>query len=383
MRPPLEPAVRRDPLFAIDRALGPGRRWFLIAAIAALNAVAFGLIPSLAGADQPADLNLARLQVVGAAAWALVGVPTGLIIYFWLPISVASLVPELRARGLLGEPTTGDRTLDELDDDIDRQMGDPLWLVLGVLAVVISAATYRFESARSDLPWAVVVFQYVSTIPLVFGTIVLICRLIVGTAATVNLLKLADVRVIPLHADDAGGWSPLGHRASVLGRAAAVYGLVAIIVNIASILAHRDPLASVVPVATLLGFIALPPLVLWAWLFTPHRAMLDARERMIAPITAAFLAGQLDGIAAPVTGPPDPASAEQKAPTVDSGKALSTSSDHLEQLGRRRDLLMAAYPTWPMRLVELRAVWATALLPFVTGIVTALTSVVSGWLKGP
>jgi hypothetical protein len=372
--PPLEPAVRGDPLFAIDRALGPGRRWIIITIIAAFNAVAFSLLPSLLG-GQPADLNVARLRVAAAAAWALVGVPTGLVIYFWLPMSVASLVPELRARGLLGAPLTGSRTLDELDHDIDLQMGDPRWLVLGVIGVVVSALTYSFESSRSDLPAVVIAFQFLCTVPLVFATVVLICRLVVGTAATVTLLRLAEVRVIPLHADDAGGWSPLGHRASVLGRAAAVYGLVVVLVNVGSIAAGYDPLSSIVPIATLLAFVALPPLVLWAWLFTPHREMLNARERTIAPVTEAFIEAQLQGI----VGPPDGKGGEEEPSDDD----ISATSDRLEQLGRRRDLLVAAYPTWPMRLVELRAVWATALLPFLTGILTALTSVVTGWLKGP
>lgn len=366
---PLEVAVRNDPFFLVDRALGRNRRWLLIAVIAVINFIAFSLLPALTETQPTTDLNVIRLRLVAGAAWALVGVPTGLIIYFWLPMSLASLVPELRDRGLLGEPGPGHKTLDELDGDIDRRMGDGRWLILGVIAIGLSAATYWLESPRATVPPAVIVYQAVSTVPLVFGTVVLICRLVAGTAATVTLLQAAEVRVIPLHADDAGGWSPLGHRASVLGRAGAVYGLVAILVNVASILAGNDPLSEAVPVVTLLGFIALPPLVLWAWLFTPHREMLDARERRLAPIMEAFVAKDLAGIDAP-------AADNQLEP-------LTSGNDVLEQLTRRRELLMAAYPTWPMRLVELRAVWATALLPFVTGIVTALSSYATGWLRTP
>jgi hypothetical protein len=377
----LEPAVRRDPLFAVDRVLGPARRWLLIAVIAALNAVAFGLLPLVAGRGS-SDLDVARLQVAGAAAWALVGVPTGLVIYFWLPITISKLVCELRARGLLDEPTSGDQTLDELDADIGRQIGHPAWLALGAVAILVSALTYAIESAVAGLPPVMIAFQFACTAPLVFATTVLICRLIVGTSATVTLLKRATIRVIPLDPDEAGGWSPLGHRASVLGRAAAVYGVVAIIVNVASILAGHDPLSSVVSVATLLGFIALPPIVLWAWLFTPHRAMLDAREKTIRPITEAFIAAQLAGIDPQETSPSAPAGTTGGSGRTPTDELLASGNDRLEQLRRRRGLLMEAYPTWPLRLVELRAIWATALLPFVTGIVTALTSVVTGWLKG-
>jgi len=52
-------------------------------------------------------------------------------------------------------------------------------------------------------------------------------------------------------------------------------------------------------------------------------------------------------------------------------------------LERRRELLVRAYPVWPLRLVELRTGWVTAFLPVVTAVVTAVAGIVARWLAPP
>ena len=113
---PLPAAVRRDPIFRLV-GVGPGR-WIFIAVVAVTSAVLLvGPELGLGTERQATDMQLA-----GRAAWALVGVPVALYLYFWVPISISTLLPELAANRVLVDPEGGDRTVAESADDIDRLM---------------------------------------------------------------------------------------------------------------------------------------------------------------------------------------------------------------------------------------------------------------------
>ena len=374
-------SIQRDPFLDLSKAGGGDHGWKIVAAVSVVSAFVFVFLPGLAGVHASLPSDVFRLRALGGLAWAFVAVPTGFWIYFWLPDSLSGLVPEMRARGLLVDPSD-EPVLDAHADDMIRRMNDGRWPVVGIVAAALVTAILVIVPDRVPMPGWLKAVQLVATAPLVFAATVLICRLVSGTAGTVKLLQQAKSRVIPLHADGAGGWSPFGHRAAVLGRAAAVYGLVALIVNIGLIQAQGDPLTSPASLATMVALLALPPFVIWAWLFAPHRAMLSARERAMQPIALTFEKVRLDGIPESATSEREATSGQSGTTAADAGGALKSTSDWLDELKRRREQLADAYPAWPLRLVELRALWATALLPVITAVVGAVSDLAAGWVSG-
>ncbi|MCA1569831.1 MAG: hypothetical protein LC798_05810 [Chloroflexi bacterium] len=382
MKQPLPAAVRHDPLFRLA-GIGGGR-WVLAAAIVALNAVTLVVLPKVWSAPQQA---LTDLDVVGRATWALVGVPVALFLYFWVPIAISTLIPELRSNGALVDRADGDAVvparrglsgveepdtgLDALAAKIDARMDSRVWPVAGVIAVAGSLALEvpTLGSASSSTR-ALTVLELVGTATPVYAGTVLILRLVFGMVATTRSIGRAEPRVIPAHADDAGGWGGFGRRFFVLALAAVLYGVVGIVVNAAAIASGTDPSKSPASLITLAYFVVLPPMVVGAWFYAPHQAMLKARSAALAPLSRAVEHAALAGLE-PADSGDDPVA------------VVRAGSDRLTELERRRELLVRAYPVWPLRLVELRTVWATAFLPVVTAVVTAVAGIVARWLAPP
>lgn len=372
----------RDPLLAVGTARGGAYRWIVYVAVTAVCAVVYLVLPWTQGAHGTLSSDVKIVRAAGGLAWAFLAVPSALWVYLWLPDSLSRLVPEMRARGLLADPTD-QPVLDELADAMRRRIYGVWWPLLGLVAAGIATAVLILVAGSGSLPTWLWGTQVVTSALLVFGAAVLVGRLVYGTFKTLEVLRRAEPRVVPLHADDAGGWSVLGHRAVVLGRAAALYALVALLVNIGVIRAGGNPLEEPASVVTFVALLALPPFVVAAWLLAPHRAMLLARERAIEPVSLAFNEASLDGIAKLSGDGPSKASGDSEASTGhDPVAAVRARSDWLDELKRRREQLADAYPAWPLRLVELRAIWATALLPSVTAAVSAVSDRISDWIAG-
>jgi hypothetical protein len=370
-----ESSVRRDPLFCLTER--GNSRWIFAATIVLLNLVTLVVLPILGAQPQsppaqPPAQPVAEPTYIGPFVWAVLGIPIGLFLYFWVPGAIAGLIPDLRANGVLRGSAADDRTLNRVAAETSALMDHWLWPLLGVAAVAgsIPLALRPPEPVATTFdPLQRLVAAVGTAIPVYAGT-VMISRLIFGTVKIARSIGQVEVepRVIPLHGDQAGGWGGFGRRFFVLAGAGLLYAVVAIVVNLEAIQLGHDPTRSPASLITLGYFILLPPLVVWAWFYAPHRAMLQARTAALEPLSRAFEAEEGRSLARPPNA---------KDPIAD----LRVTSDRMAELARRRDLLVAAYPGWPLRLVELRAVWATAFLPLVTAVITALAAIVSGWVS--
>ena len=354
--------ARREPIRELAGHLD--RRWVLTGALVAINTVTLVVVPYL----RPDPLEpLSVLQYIARAAWVFLGLPVAMFLYYWVPNAISSLIPELKKAGVLRDRDGDDVTLDSLADDIRDWIGSALWPVIGVLAVAGSFVVVGplQEGEIGATSFRLRLLAVLGAAPAVYAGTVMLCRLVVGTVTTARAVGRAEPRVIPIHGDDAGGWGGFGQRFFVLARAGAVYGFVFILFNVAAITAEGSPSTSLASLSTLVYYVILPPLVVWAWFYAPHKAMLRARVAELAGLSEAFETA---------------ASLPRQMPRLDKDPVarVRVGSDLLEELVRRRNLIAAAYPGWPLRLVELRAVWATALLPVVTAVVTAIAGIIAG-----
>jgi hypothetical protein len=225
-----------------------------------------------------------------------------------------------------------------------------IWPVLIVAAcLVIMFVTLPAKSVHWQSPPQIVgdVFTTIlGLLPLYFLFFVLVRLLVV----VIGLQKLFDqkrsdrytIHIWPLHPDGSGG---LGEVGTVLwvGMVALVWYTVGVAILIPQIL--RTPSFAVVTV--LLYAVALATIVLGG-LRIPHDAMVQARDRQLEPISAAFERGVADTATTLVANSSD----------------IEEGTHRLSALADRYAQLQKAYPAWPMP-----AIWTRQFLGQVTVVV--------------
>jgi hypothetical protein len=353
----------RDPVLRLlhsQRALPDP---LLIAIWMVLTGVVLFLRPALALAD--GFVPLGPTEIVKAAAWTLIIVPVVLYAYFWLPGSLARLVPELVANGVVGadRPEPPEGSVDEFIQHVERRIDRLVW---PLLAIVFIAWYLVWDRPRLEALDPATrnqeLLQLVVYAPMSYASVVLVGRLISGLAIVDDLFKRFDANVRPLHPDGAGGFGPLGHRLTYMAGVLGAVGVGALIINGIDIGTGFDAV-SPATVFTTLGLVASSVLIVWAWLRAPHRAMLRARQRVAAPI----------GVAAErITLEPPSSSANAAEVTA----ALTAGNDELDALKRRETLVTEIYPTWPISTQGSRFVIATVSAPLILGLVDVVLELI-------
>lgn len=302
--------------------------------------------------------------------------PLAVLLYFLLPGLFAEQFTDLAQNGVISKaPSSKEfaRFLRRAAVWIDS----PIWAVLG-LAVVGAYWFFRLNYCcdfSSNLPtshaWQVfnrILLLVNYTLPL-YGGGLTIGRLAAGLYFTGYLFQNFELEVNLLHPDKAGGLGIVGRNliggilfAVLLGLAAVGIGLVAV---------GTDPLVTSRPEGPALGlvYLILTPLLLFFWLWIPHRALLRARKRALLPLSEAFQKAYAGpgGLA-----PSDPA-------------ALKAHTDRLMEIKRQYDFIEDAFPTWPLPRPVVRNLLATASLPTISSILTLvfpnMPEIIRGLLK--
>jgi hypothetical protein len=95
------------------------------------------------------------------------------------------------------------------------------------------------------------------------------------------------------------------------------------------------------------------PLLVWGWLWTPHQAMREARDRKLLVIADEFL------------------KASANPPTKETTERLSG-------LKQQYELLRESYPTWPIRFGQVNRLVALASTPLITTALPTIVKVLTG-----
>jgi hypothetical protein len=362
--------MSRDPLLRLLRIGADGPSTHSTATIlfaiawAAITALVLILRPALVvGGEAPSPLG--TRETMAALAWAWLAVPAGIYLYFWLPNALRTLVPELMERGVLVEPVVDKKdapstgSLEAFASEWEDRLEGGGWLSLTAAIAAIAIVGYWIyrlglvPPGASTAAWAQdVLTLLVYTLPVYTGTFT-IARLVKGIALTTDLFNRFSVSPHPLHPDGAGGLSPLGNRIAVVAIGGAGYAAAALVINLLALAAGRVPFSSPESIFTLAVLLGLAPLMLWAWLRVPHREMLEARGRLLSEISQEFERV----IRLPLGTGPD------KERT---GANPQASTDTLEALQRREQVIREAFPTWPIRTRALQALWVTVSAPLGT-----------------
>jgi hypothetical protein len=352
---------RHDPFLVFLRCrLHLGDGWLVVGTGLLTAAILLGG-PALVGASLggPGDLV--------ALLYALILFPSGFAIYLLLPGAVAGLFWTLGATGVIAERR--DSPSEQSYEDFLGQLAawfDVRWLAVGSLLLVVGYWVYRPIGwvpgdiqghvalvARWSYPWlrAGLIIAYSPTL---YGVVLSVARLTIALIFTARLFGSFHIRINPLHPDGAGGLGVFGRllTASILIAAAPATAVLAI--GLVFALAHLNPFTY----AELWSFGAFTlvfiPLIAVTWLWMPHRAMVDARDRMLQPLADEFLRAI-----------PLPSPAETSDPAT-----IKADTDRLVEYKRRYELLRDTSPTWPVTIQAVPGLGVTSLLSLLPGLTT-------------
>jgi hypothetical protein len=345
-----------------EHARGEGRMlsrtgWAVTAVVVAFTAADVLVRPSLIVGGQSVELPTRQVQQM--LAWTFLAVPAAMYLYFWLPNALRTLIPDLRREGVIAGPKDATTPpIERFEEDARGRYDTRFWVLFAVALIAwYWVVKFRqFEPFETDAMRWQLVLDLIASTPVIYAATVAFGFLVNGIRITNDLFDRYDVRVFPYHPDGAGGFGPLGQRITHLARIGGVAASAAFIINLLSFQAGNDLLRSPETVLGVGVLLVSAPLIMWAWLQGPHRAMLAARGDVLSDVRAVY-----DRVAREPLG--------QNEADAEITAHLKKGTDLLVELDRRAVEIVQTYPTWPIHTTELRAVSATVSAPLIAGII--------------
>ncbi len=291
-------------------------------------------------------------------------------VYFYLPDSIAGIFNKLvSCRTIdIDNPHQGQATPTSYEVLLTRfisWMNSPLWLIL-TLPFVLSYFLYRL--LVPSVPLSIGVSQLIAPnyplwqrltdafidILLAYTSVLSIVRISVALYFLYRLFNSFTIRINPLHQDGAGG---LGILRLILWNSAAI--MLAI-----TLAFYEDSIhwSKALDIALLVGAYAiLIPSLLLGWLILPHRAMLQARNTVLEPLTDEY----------------NKISSELKSVANDDTATIMAKTERLSALTERYNLCRNTFPVWPLEIVQMRQLTLVIILPLLVAVISALPSIPS------
>jgi hypothetical protein len=331
---------------------------------------AAGGVGALYGAKEwqvnPQSPFLVRYLVADALV-AFVLTPLIVSVYLALPELVTRLLQWLRRDAII-DPAAAGKRLDQFAKDLRRQLGR-VWKVTALLTALYLAYALREAHVTVILSLAtlVVVVSLIAQAALFYLGVVAVAWMWQASQAVGKLLRshrdqrIPDdfpIRVQPLHPDGCGGLWVVGHMLTLVLDAAAILAGAGVGISLALYGTAVAPTRR--PELYLLGlfYVLLLPSALLNLLWHPHQLMDQRRDEILMPVAKGF----------------DARIATTRPSPADNAAWLKAKTDSLSELARQLRLLDEACPTWPLRTRRLQRVAATAILPVVVSVMTAVLS---------
>jgi hypothetical protein len=330
--------------------------WVTFAAAVVVGSV-LGLQDWQAVRDKP---EFGRYLLLDAVA-ALVLTPLFVSVHLGLREIVTRNLRRLIRHEVIRPGANGERPSQfgpEMNDRLDQR-----WVVISTTLATAMYLTYELLDAlnemTSPLTTLVITTALVVQVGLFYLGVLTIFQIWEACRAVGTFLGRFEVNIRPLHPDNCGGLAPIGHLLGMVLTAAAILGSAGLCIFLAM---HDTPsgLTRRPEPYILAGFyFFLLPAAFINLLWTPHQLMRKRREKLLMLAMREFH----DVINS--TSPPAPA---------DNARRLKAKADSLSAITSEFKAIDDACPVWPLRVRRLQGVIATAILPVVLPVATAIIS---------
>ena len=284
------------------------------------------------------------IQLLALSAAYLIVVRT----YLSLPSALANLFNGLWENGVISDgqaDTSGSLSYQEFVEKQVRWVHSRWWVAIALLIAALNPFYLIFVHPEipGNLPlW----MDFMSTfIVLVgnYGTVLAFAWLLMIAIITHRLFCAFTIGVKPLHPDGSGG---LGFFNRFLWISTPL-----VVIAGCSISAFWGSASSQFDRILLLGdivfYLLAASLPLGVWLVLPHQAMVQARNKLLQPLTNEYERALGEGLSGAM------------GDTV----AINEGTERLTALQKRYEQIRDSFPTWPIEIVQLRGLVTLLVLP--------------------
>jgi hypothetical protein len=292
---------------------------------------------------------------------SLVIFPLTLALYFETPKFISGLFTQLKTFIHEDDPS-GQETYDEFLAQFIKTLNNPGWLVLE-LVIIAFYWVYRLTwNVQDDITLKILpnlrtiyrlVFLTLYT-PLIYAGFQTLYRIILAAIYTGKQFREFRLQVDPISPDGAGGIGIVGRVLTISLLIATVVGVAVTVMTFLNLAGGGNPLERFEIVTLGIIYVVFLPLIFMNWLWFPHQAMLDARERVLQPLAYEFKLVSAQGISL-------------KSETTE---AIVARTERLTEIKRQYELIRDTFPVWPLQVQPLRSLLATSFLPAITSLLS-------------
>lgn len=327
----------------------------------------------LVGGFRLAGVAVGQQAVLVAVLQAVLVLPIGMAIYLSLPSTLAGLFNTLRKNGVVAKSRqSGGGSYATFEQNLVATVDSRWWVITAALGVTVYWL-YRlglFGDVPDDMTqqapleaqiWLRLAMLILYT-PVIYGAIISLARFLAGLVYSHRLFRSFEIRVNPLHPDGSAGMAAIGRMLTISVLLATAVGAIAV----ADLLTGSHPFLRLETWVLGAVYLVSLPLLFLGWLWSPHRAMVAARDEALSPLAAEFLRSI----------PTAASSVHEDAETI------KANTDRIVEIKRQYELLAETFPVWPIRTAALNRLVVTSLLPLVSSLLASLIPSIWGSIAG-
>ncbi|HTK09049.1 MAG TPA: hypothetical protein VL485_17905 [Ktedonobacteraceae bacterium] len=341
----IEPLHLYDPLLVLLKVKLRLNDWWLLAVWWVLVLGLLLMVAAIIPIDKwDGRVFFSPLQLLDFSAAYLILVGT----YLSLPSAMADFFNRLWENVLIGDDRTdipGSRSYLEFVEQQVRWIHSRWWGAIALLVAALNPLFLLFvhPEIASGLPLWMVFFGLFIVLVGNYAIVLVLAWLVMIAVITHQLFRGFTFRVKPLHPDGSGG---LGLFNRLLWISTPL-----IVIAGCSIPAFWGSASSLFDRIFLLGdilfYLLAASLLLRAWLVLPHQAMVQARNRLLHPLTNEY----------------ERALGETMSGTMSDATAVNEGTERLVALRKRHEEVHSGFPTWPIEIMQLRGLVTLLILP--------------------
>jgi hypothetical protein len=319
----IEPLQLYDPLLVLLKVKLRLNNWWIITAMGILFAAGWHLTDLLTSF---------QLLLVSVNNLFWMG------FYLFLPSTIADLFNQLWENGSIGNSRTdtpGSISYKEFVEKQARWIRSRWW---GAIALFVLTLTwiFFFVDPIMNIPlWWRPIAILVGSVCGYMGCLSLAWLVMMGVA-TNELFHVFTIRVRPLHPDGSGG---LG----LFNRLLWISTTLVIIAGCSALVGQGGNRVFIF----VISYLIIAALLLRAWLVLPHQAMVQARNKLLQPLTNEY----------------ERALSETTSGAMGDTAAINEGTGRLTALQKRYEQVRNSFPTWPIEIAQLRGLVTLLILP--------------------
>jgi hypothetical protein len=341
----IEPEPLYDPLLVLLKVKLRLNNWWIFIGMG-IPLVASLLFTDLFTLFQRLALSVMCLLVMG--------------IYLSLPSTIADLFNRLWENEVIGNGhanTLGSLSYMEFVEKQARWIHSRWWAAIALFASPLNHLFFVLGYPGLTPEWIRVPLWL--QLILIFSTLVIsyVCFLASGwfvmiTVSTHRLFRTFTIRVKPLHPDGSGG---LGIFNRLLWISIPVVMLPAFFSSVfgGSVL---QGLGATILFSNFMVYLLIATLPLRAWLVLPHQVMVQARNKLLQPLTNEY----------------ERALGETMSGTLGDTTVINEGTERLIALQKRYEQVRNSFPTWPIEIAQLRGLVTLLILPVLLALLPLL-----------